>query len=133
MPEDRMLERLEKLEGIVETTVQILPPLINDLSRRIDGLREEVQGMEAKLEGRIQALESKLERQIQAVETRLEGRIQEVKTSLEGQIQAVETKLEGRIESLRREVKAEINTAFNKTMLLLTAIGVVLALLSLFR
>jgi hypothetical protein len=47
MPEDRMLERLEKLEGIVETTVQILPPLINDLSRRIDGLREEVQGMAA--------------------------------------------------------------------------------------
>jgi predicted nucleic acid-binding Zn-ribbon protein len=78
MPEDRMLERLEKLEGIVETTVQILPPLINDLSRRIDGLREEVQGMEAKLEGRIQALESNLERQIQAVETKLEGRIQEL-------------------------------------------------------
>jgi Mg2+ and Co2+ transporter CorA len=52
---------------------------------------------------------------------------------LEERIQAVETKLEGRIESLRQEVKAEINTAFNKTMLLLTAIGVVLALLSLFR
>jgi len=30
-------------------------------------------------------------------------------------------------------VKVEINTAFNKTMLLFTAIGVVLALLSLFR
>jgi len=68
MPEDRMLERLEKLEGIVETTVQILPPLINDLSRRIDGLREEVQGMAAKLEGRIQAVETKLEDRIQAVE-----------------------------------------------------------------
>ena len=49
MPEDRMLERLEKLEGIVETTVQILPPLLNDLSRRIDGLREEVQGEEGRL------------------------------------------------------------------------------------
>jgi Mg2+ and Co2+ transporter CorA len=133
MPEDRMLERLEKLEGIVETTVQILPPLINDLSRRIDGLREEVQGMEAKLEGRIQALEIKLERRVQEAETRLEGRIQEVKAGLGERIQAVETRLEGRIENLRQEVKAEINTAFNKTMFLLTAIGVVLALLSLIR
>jgi Mg2+ and Co2+ transporter CorA len=122
MPEDRMLERLEKLEGIVETTVQIIPPLINDLSRRIDGLREEVRGMEAKLEGRIQALE-----------TKLEGRIQEVETRLEGRIQAVESKLEERIENLRQEVKAEINTAFNKAMLLFTAIGAVLALLTLFR
>jgi alkanesulfonate monooxygenase SsuD/methylene tetrahydromethanopterin reductase-like flavin-dependent oxidoreductase (luciferase family) len=49
MPEDRMLERLEKLEGIVETTVQILPPLINDLSRRIDDLREEVQEEKGRL------------------------------------------------------------------------------------
>ncbi|MGC8905458.1 hypothetical protein [Thermus sp.] len=133
MPEDRMLERLEKLEGIVETTVQIIPPLINDLSRRIDGLREEVRGMEAKLEGRIQALETKLEGRIQEVETRLEGRIQDVETKLEGRIQAVESKLEERIENLRQEVKAEINTAFNKAMLLFTAIGAVLALLTLFR
>jgi alkanesulfonate monooxygenase SsuD/methylene tetrahydromethanopterin reductase-like flavin-dependent oxidoreductase (luciferase family) len=44
-----MLERLEKLEGIVETTVQILPPLINDLSRRIDDLREEVQEEKGRL------------------------------------------------------------------------------------
>lgn len=82
MPEDRLLERLEKLEGIVETTVQMLPPLIQDLSRRIDGLRGEMQGMEAKLEGRIQQAEAKLQGQIQQVETKLEGRIQQVEAKL---------------------------------------------------
>ena len=144
MPEDRFLERLEKLEGIVETTVQVLPPLVQDLSRRIDGLREEVRGAEARLEARIQQVEAKLERQIQETrtelenriqqtESRLEGRIQAVETKLEGRIQEVETKLEGRIENLRQEVKVEINTAFNKAMLLFTAIGAVLALLTLFR
>ncbi len=96
MPEDRLLERLEKLEGIVETTVQVLPPLIQDLSRRIDGLREEVRGTEGRLEGRIQQLENKLERQVQETRTELENRIQQTETKLEGRIQAVETKLEGR-------------------------------------
>lgn len=129
MPEDRLLERLEKLEGIVEATVQMLPPLIQDLSRRIDGLRGEMQGMEAKLEGRIQQAEAKLQGQIQQVETKLEGRIQQVEAKLEGQTQEVKN----RLESLRQEVKAEINTAFNKTMLLFTLIGVALALLSLLR
>lgn len=133
MPEDRLLERLEKLEGIVETTVQVLPPLVQDLSRRIDGLREEVRGVEARLEGRIQAVETKLEGRIQEVETKLEERIQAVETKLERQIQEVETKLEGRIENLRQEVKAEINTAFNKTMVLFAALGTVLALLTFFR
>ena len=61
MPEDHLLERLEKLEGIVETTVRVLPPLVRDLSRRIDGLREEMQGVAARLEARIQQAEAKLE------------------------------------------------------------------------
>ena len=61
MPEDHLLERLEKLEGIVETTVRVLPPLVQDLSRRIDGLREEMQGVAARLEARIQQAEAKLE------------------------------------------------------------------------
>ena len=67
MPEDHLLERLEKLEGIVETTVRVLPPLVQDLSRRIDGLREEMQGVAARLEARIQQAEAKLEGQIQWV------------------------------------------------------------------
>ena len=58
MSEDRLLERLEKLEGVVETTVAVLPPLIQDLSRRIDALREEVKAelreREARLEERFQ-------------------------------------------------------------------------------
>ncbi|BAD70474.1 MULTISPECIES: hypothetical protein [Thermus] len=73
MPEDHLLERLEKLEGIVETTVRVLPPLVQDLSRRIDGLREEMQGVAARLEARIQQAEAKLEGQIQWVRSELEG------------------------------------------------------------
>ena len=140
MPEDRLLERLEKLEGIVEATVQMLPPLIQDLSRRIDGLRGEMQGMEAKLEGRIQQAEAKLQGQIQQVEAKLQGQIQQVETKLEGRIQQVEAKLEGqiqevknRLESLRQEVKAEINTAFNKLMLYFTALAAALAVLTFLR
>ncbi|MBW6394551.1 hypothetical protein KZX47_05195 [Thermus sp. SYSU G05001] len=72
MPEVEGLgERLEKLEGVVEATIRVLPPLVQDLSRRID--------------------------------------------------------------TLRQEVKADISTAFNKAMLVFTAIGVVLALLTLLR
>ena len=66
-------ERLYKLEGIVETTVRVLPPLVRDLSRRIDGLREEMQGVAARLEARIQQAEAKLEGQIQWVRSELEG------------------------------------------------------------
>jgi hypothetical protein len=59
-----LLERLEKLEGIVEATVQLLPPLINDLSRRIDELREEFKGdlreTEARLTARVQGVELRL-------------------------------------------------------------------------
>ena len=73
MPEDHLLERLEKLEGIVETTVRVLPPLVQDLSRRIDGLREEMQGVAARREARIQQAEAKLEGQIQWVRSELEG------------------------------------------------------------
>ena len=73
MPEDHLLERLEKLEGIVETTVRVLPPLVRDLSRRIDGLREEMQGVAARLEARIQQAEAKQEGQIQWVRSELEG------------------------------------------------------------
>ena len=73
MPEDHLLEGLEKLEGIAETTVRVLPPLVQDLSRRIDGLREEMQGVAARLEARIQQAEAKLEGQIQWVRSELEG------------------------------------------------------------
>ena len=73
MPEDHLLERLEKLEGIVETTVRVLPPLVRDLSRRIDGLREEMQGVAARLEARMQPAEAKLEGQIQWVRSGLVG------------------------------------------------------------
>ena len=41
--------------------------------------------------------------------------------------------MEEKLEALRQEVKVEINTAFNKAMLVFAAIGVVLALLSLLR
>ena len=53
MSEDRLLERLEKLEGVVETTVAVLPPLIQDLSRRIDALREEVKAELREREARL--------------------------------------------------------------------------------
>jgi len=47
--------------------------LVQDLSRRIDGLREEMQGVAARLEARIQQAEAKLEGQIQWVRSELEG------------------------------------------------------------
>ena len=58
---------------MVETTVRVLAPLVGDLSRRIDGLREEMQGVAARLEARIQQAEAKLEGQIQWVRSELEG------------------------------------------------------------
>ncbi|WP_448567767.1 hypothetical protein [Thermus sp.] len=58
------------------------------------------------------------------MEGRLEDRVRALEARLEGRLVALE---EG-LADLRQEVKTEINTAFNKAMLLFTAIGVVLAL-----
>ena len=55
-----------------------------------------------------------------------------METKLEGRIQEVENRLEAQILALRQEMKAEIGSAFNRVMLYLTAVGVVLALLSVF-
>ncbi|MFN4233162.1 MAG: ATP-binding protein, partial [Thermus sp.] len=116
MPEVEGLgERLEKLEGVVEATLQVLPPLVQDLSRRIDTLREEVkaelretrthtEGRLGSLEKRLGEVENKLEarlasteRRLAEGETRLESRMDQVQVRLEGQIQQVRQELEGRI------------------------------------
>lgn len=62
----------------------------------------------------------------------LERRIQEMENRLEVRIQEMGDRLEAQILALRQEMKAEIGSAFNRVMLYLTAVGVVLALLSVF-
>lgn len=72
---------MEKLAGAVETTIRVLPPLVQDLSRRIDALREEMKGelreTRAYWENRIGSLEER------PAESRLDS-IQKVQALLTG-------------------------------------------------
>jgi Mg2+ and Co2+ transporter CorA len=60
---------------------------------------------------------------------KLEGIVEGVMAVLPDRVSA----LEARMDLLRQEVKAEINTAFNKAMLYFTAIAVILGVLTLLR
>jgi uncharacterized protein YicC (UPF0701 family) len=60
---------------------------------------------------------------------KLEGIVEGVMAVLPDRVSA----LEARMDLLRQEVKAEINTAFNKAILYFTGIAVVLGILTLLR
>ncbi|MDM7324592.1 MAG: ATP-binding protein, partial [Thermus sp.] len=77
MPEvegERLGERLEKLEGVVEATIRVLPPLVQDLSRRIDTLREEVKAELRETRGHMEARLGALDERLAQTENKLEAR-----------------------------------------------------------
>jgi phosphoglycerate-specific signal transduction histidine kinase len=104
-------ERLYKLEGIVEGVMAVLPDRVSALEARMDLLRQEVKAEIAGLR--------------QEMEERFNGLRQEVWAEISG--------LRQEMDGLRQEVRAEINTAFNKAILYFTGIAVVLGILTLLR
>jgi hypothetical protein len=104
-------ERLYKLEGIVEGVMAVLPDRVSALEARMDLLRQEMRAEMAGLR--------------QEVEEKFNGLRHEVRAEISG--------LRQEMAGLRQEIKAEINTAFNKAMLYFTGIAVVLGILTLLR
>ena len=115
-------ERLYKLEGIVEGVMAVLPDRVSALEARMDLLRQEVKAEMASLRQEVRAEISGLR---QEMEEKFNGLRQEVRAEIAG--------LRQEMAGLRQEMKAEINTAFNKAMLYFTAIAVILGVLTLLR
>ena len=89
-----------------------------------------------KLEGIVEGVMAVLPDRVSALEARMDLLRQEVKAEMASLRQEVRAEIAGlrqEMAGLRQEMKAEINTAFNKAMLYFTGIAVVLGILTLLR
>jgi phosphoglycerate-specific signal transduction histidine kinase len=89
-----------------------------------------------KLEGIVEGVMAVLPDRVSALEARMDLLRQEVKAEMASLRQEVRAEISGlrqEMAGLRQEMKAEINTAFNKAMLYFTGIAVVLGILTLLR
>jgi hypothetical protein len=89
-----------------------------------------------KLEGIVEGVMAVLPDRCAALEARMDLLRQEVKAEMASLRQEVRAEISGlrqEMAGLRQEMKAEINTAFNKAMLYFTGIAVALGILTLLR
>ncbi|MCS7219560.1 MAG: DUF1640 domain-containing protein [Thermus sp.] len=120
-------ERLLKLEGMVEAVVRLLPERIASLENRLEAFRQELKGEIHALREEVRQEVASLRGEVGQQVASLRGEVRQQVTSLRGEMNT----LRGEMAALRQEVKAEINTAFNRTVLVFTALAVILGLLDL--